>query len=177
MTGTMNTRHTIPLLALIAPIALLSACAGRHAATAPGRPALQTPTALALLRQRDPQTAWEPVSEVRADLDHDGVADYALRGLRKDRVVVGIVQGPLTADSRTWLLPFAWGKENQNALCSSKVKIEAEDLDDSATAGAKPARTPHKGAKGKGLSLYDDRCDAFHIYWSAEERKFDWWRL
>jgi len=174
MTGTMNTWNKIPLLALIALVALLPACAGRHAATAPGRAPL---TALALLHQRDPQTAWEPVSEVRADLDQDGVADYALRGLRKDRVMVGIVKGPLTAQSRTWLLPFTWGKESQNSLCSSKVKIEAEDLDDSATAGAKPARNPHKGVKGKGLSLYDDRCDAFHIYWSAEERKFDWWRL
>ena len=171
---TPKTHHTILLLALIGS---LIGCAGNRAAHHPGGTPAPAPTALDLLRQRDRQTVWEPVSEVRADLDHDGVTDYALRGLRKDRVVVGIVKGPLAAASRTWILTFPWGKESQDSLCSSKVKIEAEDLDDSATAGAKPARSPHKTVPGKGISLYDDRCDAFHIYWSAEERKFDWWRL
>jgi len=176
----MKTHHKIPLvfLSLIGAQLVLAGCAGNRAAHHPGSTPPPALTAFDLLRQHDRQTAWEPVSEVRADLDHDGVADYALRGLRKDRVVVGIVKGPLAAASRTWILTFPWGKENQDSLCSSKVKIEAEDLDDSATAGAKTARSPHKPAvKGKGLSLYDDRCDAFHIYWNAEERKFSWWRL
>jgi len=171
----MKRHHTILLLALIGS---LVGCAGNRAAHHPGSAPAPALTALDLLRQHDPKTNWEPVSEVRADLDHDGVADYALRGLRKDRVVVGIVKGPLAAASRTWILTFPWGKEGQDSLCSSRVKIEAEDLDDSATAGAaKPASSPHKAVKGKGISLYDDRCDAFHIYWSAEERKFAWWRL
>jgi hypothetical protein len=155
----------IPLLAL--------GCAGNRAATAPGRPG--APTALSLLRQRDPQASWDAASQVQADLDLDGVADYALRGLRKDRVMVGIVKGPLEAKSRTWILDFPWGKESQGSLCSKKVKIEIEDLDDSSTACAKPARV--KKGKGKGISLYDDRCDAFHIYWNADDQKFDWWRL
>jgi hypothetical protein len=155
----------IPLLAL--------GCAGNRAATAPGRPG--APTALDLLRQRDPQASWDAASQVHADLDLDGVADYAVRGLRKDRVLVGIVKGPLEAKSRTWILDFPWGKESQDSLCSKKVKIELEDLDDSSTAGAKPARV--KKGKGKGISLYDDRCDAFHIYWNADDQKFDWWRL
>jgi hypothetical protein len=181
---TPKTPKTHPAILLLALIGSLTGCAGNRAAHHPGG-AGNTPapplTALDLLRQHDRQTTWEPVSEVRADLDHDGVVDYALRGLRKDRVVVGIVKGPLAAASRTWILTFPWGKEGQDSLCSSRVKIEAEDLDDSATAGAaKPARSaqkPVKGGKGKGISLYDDRCDAFHIYWSAEERKFAWWRL
>lgn len=157
------------LLALLMPFG----CAGNRAATAPGRPG--APTALALLRHRDPQASWDAASQVRADFDLDGIADYALRGLRKDRVLVGIVKGPLEAKSSIWILDFPWGKESQDSLCSKKVKIELEDLDDSSTAGAKPAHS--KKGKGKGISLYDDRCDAFHIYWSAEDQKFDWWRL
>jgi len=105
------------------------------------------------------------------------VADYALRGLRKDRVVVGIVKGPLAAASPTWILDFSWGKGTQDSLCSQKARIEIEDVDESTMAGAKPAAGKPKGVKGKGISLYDDRCDAFHIYWSAEGKKFEWWRL
>ena len=110
---------------------------------------------------------WNEASQVVADLNQDGVDDYALRGLRKDRVVVGIVAGPVSAKSRAWVLAFPWGKGTQGSLCSQEAKIEAEDLD---------AKGPQK-VTGKGLSLYDDRCDAFHIYWSAEDKKFAWWRL
>ena len=34
-----------------------------------------------------------------------------------------------------------------------------------------------RSAQGKGISLYDDQCDSFHIYWNPEDRKFEWWRL
>jgi hypothetical protein len=125
-----------------------------------------------VLHARDAQASWDAQSQISADLDQDGVADYALRGLRKDRVVVGIVEGPLAAKSRAWVLDFPWGKGTQDSLCSAQTKIELEDLDESATAGAKAA-----AGKGKGISLYDDRCDAFHIYWSPEDQKFEWWRL
>jgi hypothetical protein len=171
----MRTHTKILLAFLLLPALALAGCAGNRAAAPPGRPG--APTALALLQQSDPKASWEAASQVRADLDLDGVADYALRGLRKDRVVVGIVKGPLAADSRTWVLAFPWGKKTEGSLCSKKVKIELEDLDDSATAGAKPAGTTRRKGKGKGISLYDDRCDAFHIYWDADGQKFDWWRL
>jgi hypothetical protein len=154
-------------------LALLAACGcaeSRAPRTGPGgRPA---PSALAVLHKLDAQASWDAASQVSADLDQDGVADYALRGVRKDRVVVGIVEGPLAAKSRAWVLDFPWGKGTQDSLCSAQAKIELEDLDESALAGAKTKR-----GKGKGISLYDDRCDAFHIYWSPEDQKFEWWRL
>jgi hypothetical protein len=133
-----------------------------------------------MLQGRDRKAVWNEASQVIADLNQDGVDDYALRGLRKDRVVVGIVAGPVTAGSRVWILAFPWGKGTQDSLCSQEAKIEPEELDAAATAGARPAaKRPQgpKGLKGRGLSLYDDRCDAFHIYWSPEDKKFDWWRL
>jgi len=170
----MKRSHTILLvLVLLAPFG----CAENRAPRVPGKPAAGAPTALALLRHRDSRVTWEAASEVRGDFDRDGVTDYALRGLRKDRVVVGIVKGPLAAASPTWILDFPWGKGTQDSLCSQKARIEIEDVDESTMAGAKPAAGKTKGVKGKGISLYDDRCDAFHIYWSAEGKKFDWWRL
>jgi hypothetical protein len=162
---------TISRTILLASALLLPyGCAGNRApqTTAPGRP-----SALSVLQRRDRNAAWNEASQISADLNQDGVADYALRGLHKDRVVVGIVAGPVTAKSRAWILAFPWGKGTQGSLCSQEAKIEAEDLDE--TAPVKSQRP--KGQKGQGISLYDDRCDAFHIYWSPEDKKFDWWRL
>ncbi|MES1211688.1 MAG: hypothetical protein ABUL63_05085 [Acidobacteriota bacterium] len=173
----MTISRTILLAcALLLPLGCAQSPAPR---TAPGRPA---PSALSVLQRQDRNAVWNEASQVIADLNRDGVDDYALRGLRKDRVVVGIVAGPVTARSRAWVLAFPWGKGTQSSLCSREAKIEPEELDEAATAGARPAAAPKKpkrpkGLKGKGISLYDDRCDAFHIYWSPEDRKFDWWRL
>lgn len=162
---------------LLLPVTLLVSvgCAANRAPKVPG-PTPAPPTALALLHQSDPQTDWIAASQIRGDFDADGTADYALRGLRKDRVVVGIVQGPLGPRSRTWQLDFSWGKGTQDSLCSRQAKIGLEDLDESAIAGAKLARLP-SGTAGKGISLYDESCDAFHIYWSPADHKYAWWRM
>ena len=164
---------------ILLPVALIvpAGCAANRAPRTADTTAPSTATALSALRRSDPRTEWNAASEVRGDLDGDGVPDYALRGLRKDRVVVGIVHGPLGPRSKTWLLDFAWGKGTQDSLCSRDAKIVLEPLDESALAGAKPAGRQPSHATGQGISLYDDRCDAFHIYWSPDERKFDWWRL
>jgi hypothetical protein len=163
-----------PVLILIMVSIIMAGCAGNRAPNVSGT--ASNAGALAALRHRDPQAVWDASSQVQADLDQDGIVDYALRGRRKDRVLVGIVKGPLGARSPTWVLDFAWGKKTQDSLCSQQAKIELEDLDESTLAGAKPATGP-SGRQGKGVSLFDDRCDAFHIYWSPEDKKFDWWRL
>ena len=165
-------RRTVFVLALLAACGCAESRAPRTASG--GRPG--APSVLSVLREHDSQASWDAESQISADLDQDGVADYALRGLRKDRVVVGIVEGPLAAKSRAWVLDFPWGKGTQDSLCSAQTKIELEDLDDSALAGAK-ATAAQGTRKGKGISLSDDRCDAFHIYWSPEDHKFEWWRL
>jgi len=171
--------NTIAKILLPVALTLPIGCAANRAPRVPAStPA--PPTALSLLHQSDPRTDWIAASQIRGDFDADGTADFALRGLRQDRVVVGIVQGPLGPRSRTWRLDFSWGKGTQDSLCSREAKIELEDLDESALAGAKHARRPPPraaGAAGMGISLYDDGCDAFHIYWSPDEHKYAWWRL
>jgi hypothetical protein len=172
----MSTVSAMNRAVLVLTLVVACGCAESRAprTASGGRPG--APSALSVLHERDSQVSWDAASQISADLDQDGVADYALRGLRKDRVVVGIVEGPPAAKSRAWVLDFPWGKGTQDSLCSAQTKIELEDLDDSALAGAKAA--PAKGPRtGKGISLSDDRCDAFHIYWSPEDQKFEWWRL
>lgn len=125
-------------------------------------------TAVDVARRHDPAVQWNPQSLLEADLDQDGRADYALIGLRKDRVVVGVVRGPLTPGSPVWTLDFPVNGGGEDALCSPDAKIAVEPLSDEAKT---------HGSEGMGINLHDDKCDAFHIFWNPETKKFEWWRL
>ena len=141
----------------------LLGCAGTR--TSPETPpTAKRVTALDVLRQREPDTEWDPTSLVEADLNQDGEDDYALAGIRGDRFVVGIVNGPADESCRHWILEFAWDG-TQDALCSRKARIEPEKIEEEGSP-AKP-----------GINLHDDKCDAFHIFWDPEQQSYDWWRL
>jgi hypothetical protein len=145
-------------------------CAGGRAPSPRGASAGPA-TALELLQLRQPQTKWDPKSLLKADLDQDGGEDFALLGRRKDRFVVGVVQGPVNAEkSAVWTLDFPWNG-GEDALCSQHAKIALEPL---AENEGPEADHPQKGL---GINLSDDLCDAFHIYWSQRQQRFEWWRL
>ena len=148
-------RRGLPLL-----LALCAGCAGLHAPR----------TALDAARQHDPTVQWNSQSLLEADLDQDGRADYALTGTRKDRVVVGIVHGPLAAGTPVWTLEFPVKGGGEDALCSPDARIAVEPLGDE-------AKTRRGNGQGVGLNLHDDKCDAFHIFWNPDKKKFEWWRL
>jgi hypothetical protein len=152
-------------------ILLALTLAGWIGCTGAPRPSTPVPgpgprTALNLLRQDEPGTRWDPASLVHGDLDQDGTQDFALSGIRGDRFVVGIVQGPVGPGSRHWTLEFPWDG-TQDALCSRQAKIELEELEEEG------GPTRH----ALGINLHDDRCDAFHISWDADKKTYDWWRL
>lgn len=155
-------KTTVRILLTLALPGLLG-CAGARPA-----PETQPPTqrlgALDVLRMREPDTHWDPASRLKADLDQDGKEDQALTGIRGDHFVVGIVQGPVEGSSHHWTLEFPWDG-TQDALCSRKARIELEQVEEE----GEPARP--------GINLYDDQCDAFHIFWDPEQQKYDWWRL
>jgi hypothetical protein len=170
----MKTSQTIFLALILCLGCLGGACTGnRPAAPHTSKPSVEPRTALEVLRLRQPNTEWDAKTVLQGDLSQNGSPDYAATGLRKDRVVVGIVEGPISAHSRTWFLDFPWKGGGEAALCSEKAKMTIEPLDSAAKAGErKVANKP-----GVGLNLHDDRCDAFHIYWDPERKTFDWWRL
>jgi hypothetical protein len=150
--------------ALLPVLALGVACAG-----APSRHSPRT--AADVLRQRHPAIDWNAKSLLEADLDQDGGADYAILGHAKNQVVVGIVHGPIAPGSPAWTLEFPVSGGGEDALCSPDAKITAEPLGDEAKTRA--GRT----IKGVGLNLHDDHCDAFHIFWNPDKKKFEYWRL
>jgi hypothetical protein len=146
-------------------------CAGSRAPSPRGA-STKPVTALDLLALRKPGAEWEKKSLLEADLDQDGRKDYVLLGRHKGDFVVGIVKGPVRADSQTWMLDFP-SHGGEDALCSKHVKMALESLADSENQGPE-ADQPRKG---QGINLSDDLCDAFHIYWSPRKQDFAWWRL
>ena len=144
---------------LLCLLVLCAACTGLH----------KPRTALDAVRQRSPAVEWNASSLIEADLDQDGRADSVLTGLGADRVVVGIVRGPVAAGTPVSTLEFPLTGGGEDALCSRDVKITVEPLGDEAKT--------RKGRAGMGINLHDDKCDAFHIFWNPEKKKFEWWRL
>lgn len=154
-------------------LVILCACIGcAGGAPPPRRPSAGPAAALDVLAAREPETKWKKKSLLKADLDQDGVEDLALLGVRADDFVVGIVKGPLKADSRIWTLDFPV-TGGEDALCSKRAKIALESLAEAETEGPE-ADHPREGM---GINLSDDLCDAFHIYWSPQRKRFEWWRL
>lgn len=169
---------TSPKIVLALILCLGAACAGNRAPqTAKPAQTVEPKTALEILRLRQPNTAWDSKTVLKGDLDQNGGPDYAATGIRKDRFVVGIVEGPISARSRTWFLDFPWQGGGEGALCSDKAKMTLEPLDSATKAGERKVANKPANKPGLGLNLHDDRCDAFHIYWDPERKTFDWWRL
>ena len=163
----MNARQPLLAAALILPALLAAGC---RSTGVPAAGTTGTTGAPAVLAAREPGVKWNAKSLVHADLDGDGRDDYALGGVKGDRYVVGIVQGPPGSGSRHWTLDFGVAEEDQESLCSLHPKLAVEELDRS-------GGEDDMAAKAKGLSLHDDRCDAFHIYWNTREKRYEWWRL
>src|SRR5262245_26376576 len=99
-------KTSIRILLTLALPGLLGCAGTRPPSTPETPPPAKRPTALEILRQRDPETEWDPTSLLKADLDQDGTDDHALAGIRGNLFVVGIVQGPLGGSCRHWILKF-----------------------------------------------------------------------
>ncbi len=130
-------------------------------------------TALSLLSLREPSVKWNRRSLLKADFDYDGVVDYALGGRKGDSFVLGIVKDSLSIQSKHWTLEFSQDAGNQGALCSVEdARIRLERL--SANEVEEVWKLPRII---RGIKLYDDKCDSFHIYYDRKEKRFVWWRL
>jgi hypothetical protein len=133
----------------------------------------ERPTAVQFLTNREAQTEWNSRSLLKGDFDYDGVTDYALAGKRDGKFVVGIVKGTLKHDSKHWTLEFAEDSASQDALCSvADARVSLENF----SSGNEIAELKNLSKKSRGINLSDDKCDAFHIYYSREKEQFVWQR-
>jgi hypothetical protein len=129
------------------------------------------------LRAAQPNVRWQAKTATRGDFTCDGRADTAMVGYgRRGEPWIGLVPSasakPTEAPST---LKFRLGNGRQDALCASPVRIETAPL-----VCADQESGPMPGCKTApgclALSLVDDRCDAIHLYWDADQQLLRWWR-
>jgi len=128
--------------------------------------------ALGLLKRNHSGVNWTRSIMLRGDFDFDGVADTAYGTSNGKTYFVGIVRGGKRLKSKTAVLRFVENSSDQASLCSvAKAKIRLERISQSQT-GLKGIRNG-----SRGINVFDDECDSFHIYFDQRQRSFTWWRL
>ncbi len=142
-------------------------------------------TAFTFLKQKYPAVIWNSKSQIKGDFDYDGVADYALRGRKGAKLVVGVVKGAVTGKSKHWTLEFGEDAGDQGALCSIKTAVIAvDDIDKDYAEFASEyleadyaARLKKLPKNSKGIIISDGKCDSFHVFWDKKINQFTWWRV
>jgi len=142
-------------------------------------------TALSLLTQKNPTVKWNARSQIKGDFDYDGIPDYAVRGIRGAKFVVGIVKGPITRKSNYWTLEFGEDAADQGSLCSVKsAVITVDDIDKDYVEFASEyleadyaARLKGLPKNSKGITVADGMCDSFHLFWDKKVKEFTFWRV
>ncbi len=142
-------------------------------------------TAFAFLKQKYPTVDWNSRSQIKGDFDYDSTADYALRGRKGAKLVVGIVKGTVNGKTKHWTLEFGEDAGDQSGLCSVKTAvITVDDIDKDYVKYASEyleteyaARLKKLPKNSKGITLSDGACDSFHIYWDKKIKQFTWWRI
>ncbi len=143
-------------------------------------------TAFTFLKQKYPTVNWNFKSHIKGDFDYDGVTDYALRGRKGAKLVIGIVKGTINGKTKHWTLEFGEDAGSQDALCSVKnAVITVDDIDKDYIKfaadyleGDYAARTFKNLPKdSKGITAADGACDSFHIFWDKMAKRFGWWRV
>ena len=130
-----------------------------------------------LVHKKMPQVNWDQASLLKGNFNPDGKSDYALLGQEgESKVFVAVIYSPVEPNAQVDILEFGVGQD-EGSLCHlpAQLKRESLDYDPSDEVGKIPGF--RRSRKVMGLNLSDGDCDAFHLFWDYQSRRFSWWRL
>jgi hypothetical protein len=150
------------------------------------RPETPTQIAARLASRLFPRARWR-VGEARvADFTYDGKPDVALLGVEGKALLVVIVEGPVTAQSRVLSLRLPSGSDTPDAICGKPEAVQANTEPPSARCDPGEAdcqrvrQVVAEGADAGGLGLVlihtkaTGYCDALHVLFDG--KALAWWR-
>lgn len=134
-------------------------------------------SALKQLQALKPKVSWAQTGSLRADVNCDAQADTLILGQEKTakgglRVWLGVVSGKPGSVPQTF--DFGIDSGSQDALCESKVRLQAKPLVCDTGDGPLPGCKAEKNCKA--FDLMDDACDSFHFYFDRNQNKLVYWR-
>lgn len=166
--------------AMLAAVMLLAAA---EPATSP-----ETPTQIAarLASRQFPKARWRTGEAREADFTYDGKPDVALLGADGKALVLVVVEGPITGQSRVLSLRFPSGVDSPGAICGKPEAVQANTEPPGVLCRPAQAdcervrRVVAEGADAGGLGLVlihtsaTGYCEAFHVHFDGSG--LAWWR-
>ena len=129
-------------------------------------------TPVEALRRSRPSAKWNAASAKIADVDCDSKLDTVVLGSENEQVVIGVVWG---SHKQPQVFVFPINSGAQDGFCAAPKKIEISVLNCDSGEGTLPGCKLATGCKE--FSVSDEKCDSFHFYWDASQKKLTWWRL
>lgn len=166
--------------------ALLAAIALVAAGDPTAKPETPTQVAARLASRQFPQAKWRVGEARQADFTYDGKPDVALLGADGRTLVLVVVVGPVTDQSRVLSLRFRSGVDAPDAVCGRPEAVQTNTEPPSARCGAGQAdcervrQVVSEGADAGGLGLVlvhagaTGYCEAFHVFFDGSG--LAWWR-
>jgi hypothetical protein len=168
--------------ALLAALALSAAAAAEPVA----KPETPTQIAVRLASRQFPQARWRAGEARQADFTFDGKPDVALLGSDGKALVLVVIEGPVTPQSRLLSLRFPSGVDSPGAICGTPEAVQANTEVPSArcepgqAACQQVRQVVAEGAEAGGLGLVliharaTGYCEAFHVHFDGNG--LTWWR-
>lgn len=131
-----------------------------------------------LAHAKAPDAKWS-ASVLVGDLTGDGIDDYVIMGSEGSKVVVAVVVGPKSAQSRVVMLSFGVGDHAQSSFCERPTQFALNSADFDPVKDAdfeEPWVGFVRSAKSKIVEIGGDGCDPFLLYWNHEADALDWHR-
>ena len=131
-------------------------------------PQHQTSGAIAALQASSPNVEWDVKSAAMADITGDGIVDTVVIGYNARAVWLGLVPGMKSG---------ALGKPQviELEVCRRPVHIQLSPATCEGSTGPLLGCKVVKGASE--ITVVDDACDPYHVYWDRALKTLDWWRL
>ena len=134
------------------------------------------PAVARVAAREHPHVAWDTSAVFVADVNCDGIEDYALGGVVDSTFYAGVVLGPLCVSARVSVLEFRLAPWAEDGLGGWPAQLSLDRLaEPPPEAGIVEGLEPSD--RCRGLCIVAGDIDPFILYWNHKRSQLDWWRL
>ena len=130
---------------------------------------------IAALHDAAPSADWGHALTARADIMCDGRTALVAVARGQDTVWLGVLAGGVgPSPAKPAMLHWPIDAAHQGGFCAAPVRITLTPHDCDSAGGKLPGCKADKLCHD--VSLEDDFCDSFHVFWDSSHQALNWWR-